>query len=52
MKPIPHVPEVGWYEQAFGFRRRFIHPSGNYGELATGETSVAFATHVVAEWRI
>lgn len=33
-----------FFEKAFGFKIRFIHESG-YGELDTGETTLAFATH-------
>jgi lactoylglutathione lyase len=35
---------IEFFEQAFGFTRRFIHESG-YGELETGGTALAFATH-------
>ncbi len=46
---IIYVPDVGatltFFEQAFGLTRRFLHESGQYGELATGETTLAFASH-------
>lgn len=29
---------------AFGFERGFLHESGNYGELVTGETKLAFSS--------
>ena len=49
---IIYVPDVAkslaFYEEAFGFRRRFLHESGTYGELATGETTLAFASHDLA----
>ena len=32
---------IAFYERAFGLKRRFIHESGQYGELETGETEVA-----------
>ena len=35
---------VEFFENAFGFKRRFIHESG-YGELETGSTALAFASH-------
>lgn len=35
-------------ERAFGFERRFLHESGGYGELETGTTTLAFASHAVA----
>ena len=36
---------VRFFEEAFGLRRRFLHESGMYGELETGETTLAFASH-------
>jgi catechol 2,3-dioxygenase-like lactoylglutathione lyase family enzyme len=45
---IIYVPDVlasvEFFEKAFGLRRRFVHESG-YGELDTGATALAFATH-------
>lgn len=44
---IVYVPDVenalGFYERAFGVDRRFLHESGEYGELETGATTLAFA---------
>ena len=44
---IVYVPDVAasvdFYERAFGLRRRFVHESGTYAELDTGETRLAFA---------
>ena len=34
---------LSFYEQAFGFTRKFIVPSGEYGELSTGDTTLSFA---------
>ncbi|MGE8356838.1 MAG: VOC family protein, partial [Microvirgula sp.] len=34
-----------FYQQAFGFDTRFLHESGEYGELETGGTALAFASH-------
>lgn len=46
---IVYVPDVSasltFFEMAFGFTRRFLHESGMYGELNTGETTLAFAAH-------
>ncbi len=46
---IIYVPDVtaslSFFEKAFGFPRRFLHESGDYGELETGETTLAFASH-------
>ena len=46
---IVYVPDVAaslaFFEKAFGLTRRFLHESGVYGELNTGETTLAFAAH-------
>jgi lactoylglutathione lyase len=45
---VRDVPaELGFYQRAFGFERRQLsrHENGAYGELATGETIVAFASY-------
>ena len=34
---------IEFYENAFGFRRRFVHESGDYAELETGVTTLSFA---------
>ena len=45
---IVYVPDVlasvVFFETAFGLKRRFVHESG-YGEMETGATALAFATH-------
>ncbi|MEM6346420.1 MAG: VOC family protein [Bacteroidota bacterium] len=45
---ILYVKEVEeslhFYEQAFGFQRKFITPEGDYGELISGATTIAFAS--------
>jgi catechol 2,3-dioxygenase-like lactoylglutathione lyase family enzyme len=42
---VPDVPaSIDFFERAFGLKRRFLHESG-YGELETGATALAFATH-------
>ena len=40
---------IEFYERAFGLQRRFIHESGLYAELATGETVLAFAGEPMAQ---
>lgn len=44
---ILYVPNVeaalSFYQRAFGLSRRFLHESGQYGELETGATALAFA---------
>lgn len=46
---IVYVPDVSrslaFFESAFGTKRRFLHESGSYGELGTGETTLSFASH-------
>lgn len=46
---IIYVPDVAnslaFFEQAFGLSKRFLHASGDYGELDTGATVLAFASH-------
>jgi lactoylglutathione lyase len=37
-----------FYERAFDQRRAMLHESGQYGELDTGETTLAFASHELA----
>lgn len=45
---IIYVPNVAaslkFFESAFSLSRRFLHESGDYGELETGETTLAFAS--------
>ena len=42
---VEDVPKtIAFYEQAFGFVRRFVHEAGDFGELDTGATSLAFAS--------
>ena len=36
---------IEFFEKAFGLQRRFIHESGDYGELETGSTALSFASH-------
>lgn len=35
---------LDFYERALGLTRLFLHESGDYGELATGETKLAFSS--------
>jgi catechol 2,3-dioxygenase-like lactoylglutathione lyase family enzyme len=50
---IVYVPDVaaslGFFESAFGLRQRFLHESGTYGELDTGDTALAFAAHALGD---
>lgn len=47
---VADVPRsISFYEEAFGLSRAFIHESNLYGELETGETTLAFAGLEAAE---
>jgi len=35
---------MAFYETAFGLERNFLHEGGDYGELKTGETRLAFSS--------
>ena len=49
---IIYVPDVAaaidFYGRAFGLPPKFVHESGQYGELDTGATTLAFASHAMA----
>ena len=43
---VPNVTQtLEFFEKAFGLKKKFLHDSGDYGELDTGETALAFASH-------
>ena len=42
---VDDVPStLEFFERAFGLQRGFLHESGDYGELKTGETKLAFSS--------
>ena len=41
-----------FYKKAFGFDIKFIHESKAYGELETGETTLAFASHEMGDMNL
>ena len=41
-----------FYKDAFGFETRFLHDSNQYGELETGATVLAFASHAMGEMNL
>lgn len=43
---------LNFYKKAFGFETQFLHESEQYGELSTGETVLAFASHAMGEMNI
>jgi len=40
---------LNFYEQAFGFKRKFVAEGDEYGELITGETTLSFANVQLAK---
>ncbi|RZJ54074.1 MAG: VOC family protein [Flavobacterium sp.] len=50
---VENVEEsILFYENAFGFSRKFITPENDYGELLTGETTLSFASKKLAAQNI
>ncbi len=46
---VPSVPEaVRFYEAAFELEPGFVHEAGDYGEMKTGATRLAFTSHALA----
>ena len=47
---VADVPaSLGFFETAFDIPRKFLHESGMYGELDTGETTLSFANHALGQ---
>ncbi|HMC84503.1 MAG TPA: VOC family protein [Chitinophagaceae bacterium] len=40
---------ISFYEKVFGFKRKFIAPENEYGELDTGSTTLSFAAIKLAK---
>lgn len=40
---------VEFYENAFGFTRKFVTPENDYGELLVGETTLSFVSTALAK---
>ncbi|QCB45810.1 VOC family protein [Hydrogenophaga sp. PAMC20947] len=38
---------VDFYERAFGLSPRFVHEGGDYGEMETGNTALAFSSRAL-----
>ena len=50
---VESVPDaLAFYKKAFGFETRFLHESGEYGELETGATALAFASHNLGQMNL
>lgn len=42
---VQDVPKtLEFYENAFGFKTKFLHEAGDYGELDTGATTLSFSS--------
>lgn len=39
---------MSFYQQTFGYQEKFISPTKDYGELTTGDLTLAFANHNLA----
>jgi catechol 2,3-dioxygenase-like lactoylglutathione lyase family enzyme len=52
---IVYVPDVSasldFFTRAFGFEPRYLHESGAYGELETGQTVLAFGSHDLGDMK-
>lgn len=47
---VPDVPAaLRFYNEAFEFETRMVTPEGDYGELNTGQSTLAFVSHELAE---
>lgn len=47
---VQDVPKsIEFYENAFGFTRKFVTPANDYGELLVGETTLSFASKELAK---
>ncbi|MCE3012967.1 MAG: VOC family protein [Proteobacteria bacterium] len=47
---VKNVSEtLNFFTKAFGLEKKFLHESGDYGELSTGDTTLAFASFELAE---
>jgi lactoylglutathione lyase len=45
---VTDVPSsLAFFERAFGFERKFVDETGDYGELDTGATTLSFAAHTL-----
>lgn len=38
---------IEFYQNAFGFQKKFMTPEADYGELISGETTIAFASNIL-----
>lgn len=47
---VNNVPaSLNFFHRAFDFNIRFLHESNDYGELESGETTIAFASNELAK---
>lgn len=43
---------VAFYQKAFGLTQRFIHETGQYAEMETGATTLAFTSNELAQFNL
>lgn len=47
---VENVAEtLQFYEKAFGLTTAFLHEAGDYGEMATGQTKLAFSSRALMQ---
>lgn len=47
---VQNVSEtLAFYQAAFGFEQKFVTPEKDYGELISGQTTIAFASFALAD---
>lgn len=47
---VADVPQtLAFYGAAFGFKTAFLQEAGDYGELLTGDTKLAFSSHALMQ---
>lgn len=40
---------ITFYEKAFGFTKKFVTPEKDYGEVISGDTTIAFASYQLSD---
>ncbi len=46
------LASLTFFEAAFGFPQKFLYEGGTYGELDTGEITLAFASHELGQMNL
>ena len=40
---------ISFYNKAFGFKKKFLSPDSDYGELISGQTTIAFGSNALGD---